>query len=243
MEVSIWPAVLILLLGGGLLFVGIRKLHHQELEQKLRQAEWEAHYAREESEIALSVSRAVVKNAAARIAKVYSNDYVDYHIARQMALPDVRQASEETRQREAKLQQQLEYYQQRDALRMAEFSEIRKDYRRLQEEEDRRRADAALRAHTAAHAKRPYTPPQYWQAQPQAPVSRQQHLILPHWDNDDDVLDIDVHPVSQPPVYPLALQSPPHDSPPPALGGRQRKYATDAERQAAYRARRRARLG
>ena len=55
---------------------------------------------------------------------------------------------------------------------------------------------------------------------------------LPYWDKgDDDVLDI------TPIVYPPALlpAQAEHQTPPPA--GRQRQYASNAEKQAAYRQR------
>lgn len=69
--------------------------------------------------------------------------------------------------------------------------------------------------------------------QPQAPISsqRKNRPLQLAW-HDDDVIDAEYIEI---PVLPLFTQ--PESKPQPRKGGRPKKYATDAERQAAYRAR------
>ncbi len=69
--------------------------------------------------------------------------------------------------------------------------------------------------------------------QPQAPISsqRKNRPLQLAW-HDDDVIDAEYIEI---PVLPLFTQ--PENKPQPRKGGRPKKYATDAERQAAYRAR------
>ncbi|QMT34127.1 hypothetical protein LNQ82_06680 [Conchiformibius steedae DSM 2580] len=222
-----------LALGVVLVFLAVRALHHQELERQLAQAEWEARYHQQETEIALSVSRSISNTIAARLAAVYGRDYADYLIARQMSLqaPEQRQP-----------QEQMHITINRNSAPSAidlYADEHRADERQRRAREREREYSANVR-HSAG-----YTPPHEWQPKPQAPyTSRPIHApyvdddwhdeprrpFLPHW-ADDDVLDVDVYP-SDAPVYPPALLAPPPT-------GRQRKYASNAERQRAYRARQR----
>lgn len=232
--VNIWPAVFALAACVWLAVIGIRKLHNQQLEQDLAQAEWDAHYARKETEVALSVSNAIVNKVAERMAKVYGEGYIDYAIVQQIALPDVRQNYEAAARREAELKQRIEYYRQRDAERIAKFKEVEEDYCRLLDEEKRRRVDDILEEARRNNPRR--NPPPRCQ---EAYFDQAQDWGMYHgqdFDN-DDVLDVSVLPALQP-LLPAAS---PRPSAP--VGGRNRKYASDAERQAAYRVRRRARLG
>ena len=228
--------VFALSLGVLLLFLAVRKLHHQELERQLEQAEWKARYYQQETEIALSVSRNISNTIAARLQAVYGRDYADYLIARQMNLnaaePQPREQMQITINRNS-APAAIDLY----------ADEHRADERWARERERERAREREYSAnvrHSAA-----YTPPHQWQPQPQAPYTSSpihhapyaddyddwqdepRRPFLPQW-ADDDVLDVDVYP----PVYPPALIAPPPT-------GRQRKYASNAERQRAYRERKR----
>ena len=230
-----------LLAGAVLVFFAVRALHHQELERQLAQAEWEARYYQQETEIALSVSRSISTTIAARLAAVYGSDYADYLIARQMHL----QAPEQRQPKEQPFT--ITHNTAPKAIDLYADEHRADEQRRLQRE----REQASPYPRQPVRPESSYTPPYQWQPQPQAPYTsrpvvqyardddwqddwqgdeapQQRTPFLPHW-ADDEVLDVDVYPPAAP-VYPPALLAPPPT-------GRQRKYASNAERQRAYRAR------
>lgn len=81
---------------------------------------------------------------------------------------------------------------------------------------------------------RPYTPHFGVKPQLQAPIRSIRSLPHPVWQGDDDVIDAEFTEI---PALPY-LQQPENSAPQIRKGGRPKKYATAAERQAAYRARR-----
>lgn len=251
------PALFALSAMAGLVIAGLRILHRQELQQQLEQARWQAAYSQKETEMTLTVSHAVCNNMAARVAKVYGNDYVDFLIARQMNLPDLEEPEADDSSRPF----EVTYGGKGRNITGDSVQEYMAQ---------REREEAYLQQQYMQSGYVPPTPPQYepqydphhfrqesfhrpptqWQAQPQAPcLAFRQNQMLPHWFNDDDI--VDVTPVV-PPVYPVALR--PTDSmvlptrclPPasavPTGAGRSRKYTNNAERQRAYRERRRQQL-
>lgn len=239
MMMQIIPAVLALIALLAMVICGISILRKREIEQELDAAYWQVRYHQKESEINLSVAQAITNTVAHRLMSVFGRDYVDYLAARQMNLPDFRQPEPE--QDDTPF---IVTYGDGRGRNLTGDSCQEWEERRAREEEYLLRQyqqsgytppvppTMPPRPQTrAARFERPHTPPQQWQPQPQCPVPPCRNL--PYWADDDDVLDVEVYPSA--PVYPPALLPAPHQ------GNPQRKYASNAERQRAYRERKKAR--